>query len=421
MRAPFSSTILPLTALVAGWLGGRQYWNQSASGELSLSGTASSQADGNSSSAKALAPTKPPVSQTAIAAAVKAAKDAHSENAIRDAARRMALEPPPALSAFLDAAADSETVRAALLQDAVYWAFCRNAAAGLAQLSAVSDPKAAAAIASKALHFFPPKDLPVVLKWYQSLPATAEVSQLRFAALKEIQPVLRRKDFAQAAALTSAMPCPTGQDFTRRQEVMTNLLLSFEGSPEQTESQLSLFPAGDREYLKNQLSERDFRMLSNADRESAVPALGALPAAEAPGRATNFFKDWAENDPIRAALAISQVPESARSPDLYSTFASSWAKGNVAQASAWVDTLPPGPDREAASRGLVNGLSQHYPSEALTWAASLHDEEERARLMSTVIEKTTPEKRATLLPAIESLNLPAGEKATLRNALHSKP
>lgn len=471
MRVSFSFGILPAAALATGWLAGRQYWPHTLTEDPQESAAAASQAGaagGNSASNPASQPPRPAVSKADIASAVKTAREANSETALRDSARRMALEQPPALTEFLEAATDSETVRAALREDAVYWAFCRNAAAGLAQLSAVADPKAAAAIAKKALHFFPPKDLPTVLKWYQTLPG----GELRLASLTEINPVLARRDFALAVALTAALPGGTGtaaassissqaadssspanpgkgkrdesppfsgnpagvgvvvgnsvapettRASSRRRELMSSLLTSVQGRPEEIQARLELFPAEDRDFLKSRLQSRDFQVLYNSDREAAVPALANFPASESREKAVDFFQNWAQNDPIRAVQAIGQVPESARSPLLYSAFAREWAAGNVGSASAWVDSLPPGPDREAAAQGLVKGLTKYYPAEALTWAAATGHETGRLQLLKSVMDGTPMEKRAQLLPVVNSLKLSDTEKTILRNTLPPEP
>ncbi len=53
---------------------------------------------------------------------------------------------------------DSETVRQALLGDAVVWAYCREPAAGLAVAAALPESAETAALVGKMLQFFPPKD-----------------------------------------------------------------------------------------------------------------------------------------------------------------------------------------------------------------------------------------------------------------------
>lgn len=179
-----------LFLLVTGWIAGRQF--QPFSGEASPAAAAGSGGGAAAFSGSPLIPGK----KTDPAAAALEARGSSGENAVRDAARRMALTPPPALEEFLAIAADTDALRAALREDAVFWAFCRNPAAGLAQLSVLPD------LVGKTLHFFPPKDLPLVLDWYHKLPA----GPLRLTALQQINPVLARRDPAKAAALRALSP-----------------------------------------------------------------------------------------------------------------------------------------------------------------------------------------------------------------------
>jgi hypothetical protein len=113
-------------------------------------------------------------------------KAAGSEAAFRDRARQMALEPPPALTDFLAAVTDSETVRKALLEDAVVWAYCRNPEKGLALLTSLKDRAEIATLTAKAMRFFPPKDLPVVMEWFHQQPE----GNLKSAARGQIIKVL---------------------------------------------------------------------------------------------------------------------------------------------------------------------------------------------------------------------------------------
>lgn len=395
-----------LLLLAVGWLVGHHFLptSQSATAAVAFSAVGGESASGS--------PT--PSAKSADSAATRwEARKTSNENSLRDAARRMALAPPPALHEFLAGAADTDVLRAALLEDAVFWAFCRNPAAGLAQLSVLPDTSATQNLVAKTLHFFPPKDLPLVLDWYQKLP----VGQLRITALREINPVLARRDPAKAIALTAALPPDTDENGNSRQ-ILLSALLSARADPTDPgtwEKELSAFPAADRKFLHTALVSSQFQNLFNGDKAGAVALLSRLPAGDYQERAVDLFQNWAQYDPLRAAPEIEKLPEAYQIPELYTSFAMKWAQGNVSSSSAWVNSLPPGPSRNAAARGLAQGLAKDYPSDALVWAGTLDSPEARAQTVGDILAKSAPEKRQQLESAIAALPLAPEEIATLQN------
>ncbi len=392
-----------LLLLVAGWFAGRHF--QSTPWPASPAAPQAEPVTAVSPSTSEL----PPSHQINPAASARAAGEDSGENAVRDAARNMALAPPPALQEFLATAADTDVLRAALLDDAVFWAFCRNPAAGLAQLSVLPDTPGTQALFRKTLHFFPPKDLPLVFEWYQKLPA----GELRLSALREINPVLARREMAKAIALTAALPPDTAD----RKTLLASLLTARVDltDPGTWEKELSAFPAGDRESLQLELVSKQFQSLSYGDKAGAVALLSGLPAAEYNEKAVDLFRSWAENDPLRAAPEIGKLPEAYQTPELYSAFARKWAEGNVGSSSGWVNSLPKGPARNSAAKGLALGLTKDYPAEALVWAATLSSAEERAQSVESILSDTSPHRRAGLESAIAALPLEPDEIAALQN------
>ena len=64
-----------------------------------------------------------------------------------------------------------------------------------------------------------------------------------------------------------------------------------------------------------------------------------------------------------------------------------WVGRAPEQASEWVNTLPPGPNRDAAVGGMVDLLvtREWDPSRALTWAESISDEQQRLTSLRTTL------------------------------------
>lgn len=340
---------------------------------------------------------------------------------LRGMARQMALLPPPALAEFLRNATDSDTVRATLTEDAAVYAFSRNSKAGLTLLASLPDSKESGAAARKVLHFFPPKDVPEVLGWYARLPA----GELKSAALSEMVPVLKRQDFGKAVALVSALPQDGEAAHTKRRELLKALFVDQSAQSNitaaATEEKLSAAPAEDRDFLRAEIKNAAYQNLANYSKEEAVPALAGLPETERGGKAVELFQDWAKSDPTRAVKGLAQLSDDLKTPELYSAFAKTWTEGNVGMSSQWVHDLPEGPQKEAAAGGLALGLAKDYPAEAMTWAATLTDAAGRQAALQNVIDATPPENLAAALSALNALNLPADEKASVKIPAPASP
>ncbi len=329
------------------------------------------------------------------------------EDTARAQTRQLALRPPPALTHFLEQSGAPTSVQQALFADAASWAYCRNPAAGLAQLGTVEGYEEIQKLAKKMLRNFPPKDLPIVAAWAQELPEGA----LKCAALKEILPIMKRQDYAAALAFVMALPewggppDPSTARMIVRKSFLSELLLGSPPNVHEAEQRLALFPASEQPRLKQEIAREKFSQLVKFDQEHAVLALADVPQEERANQAGNLFRDWVERDPIRAAPALQQLPADVPPQKIYREFAETWARGNVSMASAWVHDLPAGPAKEAAVTGLVSGLQYNYPAEALTWAITITDSAAQALAMQAVLRNAAPEKLPALQQAIDSLPL----------------
>lgn len=415
--------------VLTGWAAGRWLWPaapsvpQATAGHNALAGLSVPTSGPSLGVVQKTQPT-PTVDGTAAGLELKAAG---SEAAFRDRARQMALEPPPALMDFLAAVTDSETVRQALLEDAVLWAYCRNPEKGLALLSSLKDRTDVASLTKKALHFFPPKDLPLVKACFEELPMGA----LKTALLKELIPVLQRADGREAIRLASAFPMEPQVDSLSRQvllgQIWSRAVSETQSSADQ-QALLEEFPEETRAFLQIETLRQKFTNFRNNNKAAALDMLPMMleaekqfpllypndPFAGFASKAAELFTQWAETDPLRASQNLSRLPEEAATPDLYRQLAAQWTTGNVGQASQWVRQLEDSPLKQAAIAGLAGKLGKDYPVEAITWAGTLTDSAERLRTLNSILadaDRTAPPD--ALRQAVEALNLAPEERAGL--------
>ncbi len=338
-------------------------------------------------------------------------------DAIRGLCRHLALAPPPALTDFLTAVAETEALRNVLLGEATRWACSREPEAGIRLLASLAERSDIADLTKNALHFFPPKDLPVVKAWYEKMPT----GSFKSALLKELMPVLQRADRREAIRLASAFPLEPQSGGPSRQSLLGEILSRAEIaslSPADQQALVQEFPEADRSFLQSQIVNQQFGNFANYDKNSALETLSILPEAERQDQAGDLFTRWAETDPLRASQGLSRLPEEAASPDLYRQFAAKWTEGNVGQASQWVSGLPDSPLKQAAITGLAGKLSQDYPGEAITWAGTLTDPAVKMKTLHAILSEANGPGRAAAAPdslrkAVDALNLTAEERTGL--------
>jgi hypothetical protein len=65
---------------------------------------------------------------------------------------------------------------------------------------------------------------------------------------------------------------------------------------------------------------------------------------------------------------------------------SGWAQADAFAASEWLASQPAGPLRDAAVQGLIGALSQNSPEDALEWAATLTDQQQRESQQMMIVQ-----------------------------------
>ncbi len=264
--------------------------------------------------------------------------------------------------------------------------------------------------ATDFLQDFPPADLPVVQAWYAGLPK----GELKDAVLAQLLPVLARHRFPDACALVNALPADNWGAPRSRTEFQLRLVEEFgaDQTPASRESRLASFPAADQPALRAAFQLSRFGELAWVDPVQAFSQLASLPEESRAPAVWGLFVSWVHSDPAGAAPHLLQLPPELQD-EVLPLFTREWGQLAPRQVAAWVDSFPEGPRKQAAIVGLVHGLSEGHPVDAVAWAARLADPEARAEALKTAWLGTGPYFPEAVRAAVVALPLPPKEKAPL--------
>jgi hypothetical protein len=121
------------------------------------------------------------------------------------------------------------------------------------------------------------------------------------------------------------------------------------------------FPLPDREAFFTTHGQT----LSSEMPEGIFASIMGLPESVGRDKAmTSVLQQWAQRDPLRAVEAVSKHAAPEVEAHAVRQVAFGWSSGDSLRASQWVDSLPPGPNRDAASAGLAEELATEQPDMA---------------------------------------------------------
>lgn len=122
---------------------------------------------------------------------------------------------------------------------------------------------------------------------------------------------------------------------------------------------------------------------------------------------------------------FNSLPLEERSPGAYYEAGAAYLKESPEEASAWMESLPPGPERDAAATALIESLTaagdDRDGAAAFAWAASMSGDIERTRYLSKAAQTWAAEDPAAAREAVAASALPDGEKLSLLNKLPAPP
>jgi hypothetical protein len=64
-----------------------------------------------------------------------------------------------------------------------------------------------------------------------------------------------------------------------------------------------------------------------------------------------------------------------------------WSQRDISAASAYTEALPPGEDRQAAVKGILDGAFEESPESAFTWALTLTDAGDKADKIDNLLTR----------------------------------
>jgi hypothetical protein len=149
--------------------------------------------------------------------------------------------------------------------------------------------------------------------------------------------------------------------------------------------------------------------------------LSALAMPDAAGSGSNSFAAGPDGEKNDWLGLFNSLPPAERSLGAYYEAGAAYIKSDEAEASRWLDSLPPGAERDAAATALVEHLVKPGDSQdgeaAFAWAAAMSGETERVRYTAEAIRAWSAEDSAAARRGIFTAPLPNREKSALLGLL----
>ncbi len=137
--------------------------------------------------------------------------------------------------------------------------------------------------------------------------------------------------------------------------------------------------------------------------------------------AETIFETWAVNDPDAAASRVNQLESATERASAISGVVRGWTarEGGVEAATAWVDRLPPGIERDYANALLIDTVSLDAPEVAWQRAQGIQNAGKRQEALRTSFASLVESNPDAAVQALTHTNLPADEVRTLDGMLRA--
>lgn len=149
--------------------------------------------------------------------------------------------------------------------------------------------------------------------------------------------------------------------------------------------------------------------------------LSALAMPDAAGSGSNSFAASPDGETKTWLTLFNSLPPAERSLGACYEAGAAYVKMDETAASQWMESLPPGAERDAATTALVEHLVKPGESQdgeaAFAWAAAMSGETERSRYTAEAARAWAAEDPAATRAAVEASALPAAEKSALLQSI----
>lgn len=245
--------------------------------------------------------------------------------------------------------------------------------AALRFIDGVEDGEVAARLVSLMLFAPDRSEIPRLKEWMEN----QEDPVLRSEILRCMIWTWRSYDGHGALAAIAALPQAEGIDRSKLRALV------MERIPVRVQLDLmEALPLADREAF---LATHGETLSRNVPEEIFA---GIMNLPDSPGRQgamSSVVRGWAARDPLRAIAAVETLNKSDEEPLILRELAYGWSSVDSLRASKWVDEIPLGPSRDAASAGLAEELAIEQPDMAFRWAERIADVDLRLESLRHVL------------------------------------
>ncbi|MES2707657.1 MAG: sigma-70 family RNA polymerase sigma factor [Verrucomicrobiota bacterium] len=145
--------------------------------------------------------------------------------------------------------------------------------------------------------------------------------------------------------------------------------------------------------------------------------LQELPVVLQGGAAGEFAKSLVYHDPLLAVKFADSIPDGVARHAAYYELTGYWSHFSPYEASAWVDTLPPGTGRDVATVSLITNLSPGDIDSGLTWAASIGSADKRLDALKEFTRRVSEDYPSKIPDLLSSPILSQTDREALGAAL----
>jgi hypothetical protein len=130
---------------------------------------------------------------------------------------------------------------------------------------------------------------------------------------------------------------------------------------------------------------------------------------------TGMVNGLAQHAPREAATYAARLPAGESRDSAVRNVASQWSNVDPASAAAWVSSFPETQIKEQAAGQVISNWLRHDPAAAASWMATLPSGQSRDRVAQTFASQTLRDNPAQATSALELISNPAQRVAAIQS------